>query len=71
MKNFMTRKIGIIAVRANAALIADRLGILQYDCPAASRRRTAAKEAGRMAAEEYEAYFARGMGGHGGGRPRQ
>jgi len=70
VKNFVTRKVGITAVRANAALIADRLGLLQYDGPAASRRRTAAKEADRMAAEEYEAYFARGMGGYGGGRPR-
>ena len=70
-ENFVTRKIGIVAVRANAALITDRFGILQSDGPTACRRRTDAKEADRRAAEEYEAYFARGQGGHGGGRSRQ
>ena len=71
VKNFVTRKIGIVAVRANAAMLVDRLGILQGDGSSASKRRKTAKGADKWAEEEYEAYFARGQGGHGGGRPRQ
>ena len=37
----------------------------------AASRRHASKDENRRAAEEYEAYFARGPGGHGGGRMRE
>jgi hypothetical protein len=36
----------------------------------AASRRHASKDENRRAAEEYEAYFARGPGGHGGGKMR-
>jgi hypothetical protein len=63
--------IGIIAaIRANAELIRTRLGILLGDGAAAASRRQASRDADRRAAEEYEAYFARGPGGHGGGKTR-
>ena len=48
-----------------------RLGILLGDGAAAASRRHASKDENRRAAEEYEAYFARGPGGHGGGRMRE
>ena len=41
------------------------------DGAAAASRRHASKDANRRAAEEYEAYFARGPGGHGGGKMRE
>ena len=67
----MSRSIGIAAIRANAELIRTRLGILLGDGAAAESRRHASQDADRRAAEEYEAYFARGPGGHGGGKMRE
>ncbi len=69
-KSWAYRSIGITAIRANAELIRTRLGILLGDGAAAASRRHASKDENRRAAEEYEAYFARGPGGHGGGRMR-
>ena len=48
-----------------------QLGILLGDGAAAAPRRHASKDENRRAAVEYEAYFARGPGGHGGGRMRE
>ena len=57
--------------RKSSELIRTRLGILLGDGAAAASRRHASKDENRRAAEEYEAYFARGPGGHGGGRMRE
>jgi hypothetical protein len=68
-KFMITRSLGIAAVRANAVMITDRLGLLIGDASAAHATRQNAMENNKTAQEAYETYYARGQGGQGEGRP--
>ena len=60
----ITNSLGIIAARANAECLEDRLGIMLGDGNAAYDRRRRAGAANKEAYEEYSRHFYSGDGGH-------
>ena len=66
----ITNSLGILAARANAEFLEDRIGIMLGDGKAAYGRRRRADAANKEAYEEYSRHFCSGDGGHSGGRSR-
>ena len=59
IKNMIRKNLGIVAARANAQLIEDRLGILLGNGKAAAERRRGAEEMSKKAHEEYVTFHMR------------
>ena len=63
IRTMITNSLGILAVRAKAECLEDRLGIMLGDGKAAYGRRRRADAANKEAYEEYSRHFCSGYGG--------